>query len=147
MQNLLLLANFASTWTMVGVIWIVQVVHYPLFNRVGEEGFSRYAEDHVRLITFIVGPAMLIEAFTSVFLLYYIGKNFPGWALWCGIVLLGVAWFTTLIFSVPQHHILTQGFDERAYRTLVTTNWLRTIAWTLRGALTAWLVYLNMRIE
>ena len=40
---LLLLANLAATWTMVGMIWIVQIVHYPLFNRVGLEGFPRYA--------------------------------------------------------------------------------------------------------
>jgi hypothetical protein len=37
---LLLLANAAATLFMVGVIRFVQVVHYPLFARVGRPGFA-----------------------------------------------------------------------------------------------------------
>jgi hypothetical protein len=41
---------------------------------------------------------------------------------------------------VPQHAALGAGFDEAAHRTLVLTNWLRTVAWTLRGLLVSWMV-------
>lgn len=31
----LLLVHAAATWAMVGLVWFVQVVHYPLFAQVG----------------------------------------------------------------------------------------------------------------
>lgn len=56
-----LLAHVAATLFMVGVIWFVQVVHYPLFPRVGPEKFSLYLEAHSRLTTYVVGSPMLVE--------------------------------------------------------------------------------------
>jgi hypothetical protein len=55
-----LLAHLAATLFMIGVIWFVQVVHYPLFSRVGPEKFSLYSEAHSRLTTYVVGPPMLV---------------------------------------------------------------------------------------
>jgi hypothetical protein len=56
-----LLAHLAATLFMVGVIWFVQVIHYPLFSRVGPEKFSVYSEAHSRLTTYVVGSPMLVE--------------------------------------------------------------------------------------
>ena len=61
-MNYVLLAHLAATLIMVGVIWFVQVVHYPLFSRVGPEKFSLYTEAHPRLATYVVGPPLLVEA-------------------------------------------------------------------------------------
>jgi hypothetical protein len=41
-----MLVHVGATLFMVGVIWFVQVVHYPLFSRVGLEKFSLYSEAH-----------------------------------------------------------------------------------------------------
>ena len=30
---------------------------------------------------------------------------------------------------------MNQGFDAAVHRRLVRTNWIRTVGWTLRGAL------------
>ena len=51
------LVHAAATWFLVGLIWIIQVVHYPLFARVGEDGFVAYEAAHTRLISLVVGPA------------------------------------------------------------------------------------------
>jgi hypothetical protein len=56
-----LLAHLAATLFMVGVIWFVQMVHYPLFSRIGPEKFSLYSEARSRLTTHVVGPPMLVE--------------------------------------------------------------------------------------
>ena len=69
LANALFLLNLISTWYMVGLIWMVQIVHYKMFDRVGEDVFVRYAVDHGRLITPIVMVPMLIELITSVGLL------------------------------------------------------------------------------
>jgi hypothetical protein len=68
---LLLLAHAAATLFMVGVIWFVQVVHYPLFARVGTPDFSTYSIRHTRLTGLVVGPAMLLEAATAVALVVW----------------------------------------------------------------------------
>lgn len=34
-------AHLAATWMMVGVIWFVQVCHYPLFPWIPEDAFQR----------------------------------------------------------------------------------------------------------
>ena len=36
--KLILLSNVAATLYMVGLIWCIQIVHYPLFAQVGKEG-------------------------------------------------------------------------------------------------------------
>ena len=43
--------NIASTWFMIGLIWFVQIVHYPLFVYVGSKEFRTFHENHKILIT------------------------------------------------------------------------------------------------
>ena len=37
----------AATMAMVGLIWTVQVVHYPLFESVGAEAYPNYQSRHI----------------------------------------------------------------------------------------------------
>lgn len=134
-MQVLLLANAAATWYLVGLIWLVQRVHYPLFARVGASGFSDYQRAHVRRITPLVLPPMVIELLTALALLRWPPAGVPpGW-LWVGAALVGVVWASTFALQVPCHHRLLEGFDAAAHRRLVAGNWLRTWAWTLRGLL------------
>jgi uncharacterized membrane protein len=137
-------ASLASSWFMAGLIWIVQVVHYPLFGRVGREGFAAYESAHARLITPIVGPAMLVELVSSLALLAARPRGMPAWAAWAGVALVGIAWASTAFVQVPLHGTLARGFDEDAHARLVATNWVRTIAWSGHAALMAWSLALVM---
>jgi uncharacterized membrane protein len=137
-------ASLASSWFMAGLIWIVQVVHYPLFGRVGREGFAAYESAHARLITPIVGPAMLVELVSSLALLAVRPRGMPAWAAWAGVALVGIAWASTAFVQVPLHGTLARGFDEDAHARLVATNWVRTIAWSGHAALMAWSLALVM---
>jgi uncharacterized membrane protein len=131
----LFLAHVGATLMMAGLIWLVQLVHYPLFAQVGEQTFRTYHVAHNQLITPIVGPLMLVELLGALMLCVERPATIPAWAAWSGLGLVGVAWITTALFSVPAHSILAGGFDEAAHRALVSTNWLRTIAWSAHGAL------------
>ena len=133
--NLLFLLNLLSTWYLVGLIWMVQVVHYKMFDRVGTDEFVQYEADHNRLMTPIVAPPMLIELATACALLAYAPPGFPRWAAWLGFIMVGIVWLTTFFFSVPCHNRLLSGFDPDMYRRLVDTNWIRTVFWTARGVL------------
>jgi len=127
--------NLMATWYLVGLIWMVQAVHYPMFDRVGAEFFSRYEADHNRLITPIVGPPMLLELATGLTLLFIAPAGFPKWAAWLGIALIAGIWLSTVTLQIPRHGELMNGFQELAHRRLVSSNWIRTVLWSLRGLL------------
>lgn len=136
---LVLAAHAGVTWAMTGLIWFVQVVHYPLFAAVGPSAFPAYHAAHTRLTTLVVAPLMLAEAALAVGLV--VARVEPAWAVWTGVTLLGAVWLATFGLSVPRHAWLAaHGADVEVLRTLVATNWIRTLAWTARALLAAWLL-------
>lgn len=141
MPNLILLMNFASTWAMVGLIWLIQIVHYPLFSKIGENRFQEYAQDHQRLITYVVLPLMFIELGTSILLWPYRPQGISNALVVVGIGLVILIWGSTFLIQVPQHGQLLEGYNSQLSEKLVIGNWLRTIAWSFRGLLVAWMVW------
>ena len=133
--RLLFLIHAAVTLLMVGVIWFVQVVHYPLLSYVGHSEFAAYERHHRAFIKWLVAPLMLLEGVTAVFLFLFPAAAVSDWQLWNGIALLSLIWFSTAFVQVPCHNILSKAFDPAVHQRLVRTNWLRTIAWSLRGGL------------
>lgn len=127
----LLTAHAFITLFMTGLIWFVQIVHYPLFNRVGKVDFAGYEQQHTRRTGWVVGGPMLLELGLATALAWSPG----GTKAWCGLILLGVIWLSTAVWQVPMHRRLERGFDQSVHRRLVRSNWARTIAWSLRGVL------------
>ncbi len=131
-MSLLFICHFAVTWALVGLIWTVQLVHYPLFAQVGSESFRRFHQRHTTQITWIVAPLMFIELSTMVWLLT---NGASGWWLVGSLVPLAGNWLSTWRIQVPIHTKLEAGFDVGVHQRLVATNWFRTVAWTSRGLL------------
>lgn len=136
MNLTILILHTAATLFMVGVIWFVQIVHYPLFLGVGRAEFAAYERAHTRRTGWIVGPPMVLEAGTTLALLTPmrsagLGPGLPA----LGFVLLAAIWLSTALLQVPAHRRLEREFDAAVHRRLVTTNWIRTVLWTLRGIL------------
>ncbi len=125
-MNLLFVLHFAAVGFMTGLIWLIQLVQYPLMAAVGEAQFKAYHLGHSTRISFIVLPVMLGELATAA-LLYLRDGPAGGWCL----LLTLVCFASTAIWSVPCHQRLSQGFDARAHARLVSTNWIRTLAWTI----------------
>lgn len=140
-MELLLLIHVAATLFMVGLIWFVQTVHYPLFDSVGADVFRNYSEAHSRLTSWVVGPPMLVEISTALLLLFARPDGVSGSLAWLGAVLLAVVWLSTAFLQVPRHTQLGSGFDEKAHKSLVLSNWVRTAAWSLRGIVVLWMTY------
>lgn len=136
--SVIFLLNLLSTWYMVGLIWMVQIVHYNLMDRVGAEQFVRYETDHGRLITPIVAVPMMVEILSAAGLLLLSPPGFPRWAAWTGFVIVVAIWASTALLQVPYHTQLMKGFSESAYRGLVGSNWIRTVLWTVRGLMMGW---------
>ena len=137
---IVLIANLVSTCYMVGLIWMVQVVHYPLFAKVGTDQFVGYQTSHQTLTTLVVGPPMLVELLSAILLLWYRPVPVPGWLVYAALALLVIVWLSTAFIQVPCHEKLTSGFDAAAHSKLVVSNWIRTVCWTARGALVTWML-------
>lgn len=138
--SFVLILQLASTLFMVGLIWFVQVVHYPLFDGVGQNAFQAYALNHNRLTSWVVMPPMFIELATSMALVWFRPAGVRLRQVIIGLVLLTVIWLSTFLVQVPQHTVLLRGYDADAHQVLVATNWIRTIAWSCRGLLVFWMM-------
>ncbi len=130
-MNSLLSMHAAATWALVGLIWTVQLVHYPLFAQVGADTFCAYHARHTRQITWIVAPLMAVELGTAA-LLVVLGA----WAPWLlgSLVPLAFIWLATWRVQIPLHVRLSAGFDAEVHRRLVASNWWRTTAWSIRAS-------------
>ena len=145
--RLVLLGQVLSTCYMTGLIWFVQVVHYPLMNVTGTAEFTSYEARHTTLTTWVVGPPMLLEISTAFLLLTYRPTGISSVYAWGGLLLIGVIWISTATLQVPCHQILSNGFNETIHGRLVATNWIRTIAWSLRAALVIAMVWMTWDVR
>lgn len=121
---------------MTGVIWLVQVVNYPLYKYLSTENFTQYQGEHIRRITRVVAPIMIIELFTSLGLISFLPLELAQqnilYPLLINFALVVLIWLATVSYSVPIHQALKDGFDQKHYNKLLSSNWVRTIAWSLR---------------
>ena len=141
MTPFLLHVHLAVTWYLVGLCWLVQRVQYPLMAQVGAEGFASYEAAHVARIGPVVALPMLLELGTGVAL----GLNGDAFArspaFLVSLALLGAIWLSTFLIQVPLHGQLGAGFDVEAHARLVSSNWVRTLAWSIRALLVSWLFW------
>ncbi len=135
MQTSILALSLTAALLMTGLIWFVQIVHYPLFASVGRQGFNTYAARHNRLTSIVVMPLMLVEAATAVMLLVNPPAFLAGAASVVQFGLVVLIWISTFAVQVPLHRRLGRGFDRETVSRLVSTNWVRTTLWTTRSAI------------
>ena len=143
-NDIALLLNLLGTWTMVGVIWFVQIVHYPLLSVVPVESASSVAVEHQRRTAWVVMIPMAVEGFSTLALLKWIPEGVAWWVPWANAVLLAVALGCTVFLSVPRHERMAMNPTPTIGHELVVTNWPRTIAWTARGIILG--LMLNARL-
>jgi hypothetical protein len=129
--------HLAATLMMVGVIWFVQVVHYPLFAAV-RSGFTAFEAEHVRRTGWVVAPLMCAEAASAAALVLVSGGATA--LAWIGLALVAAIWTVTFTVHVPLHRALSQAWDVATHRRLVRANWLRTVAWSARGVIAVGLI-------
>lgn len=137
MNTAALYANTIATAVMVGVIWFVQIVHYPLLAQFGETQSVAVAQQHQQRTGYVVGLPMLIEGLSTLWLLARTPDGVAVLLPWINAVLLAVALGSTLFLSVPLHAKMAVSHNDETGRRLVLTNWPRTIAWTARAVVCA----------
>ena len=139
------LVHVTSTLMVGGIMWFIQLVHYPLLRHVGRDTFIVYEAAHTRRSISLVVSLMVIESTTAGSLLWWRPGGVTVGQVWTGLALLVAIWLSTFLLQVPQHRILASGFAPAAHRLLVRTNWIRTWSYTARAALVVWMVSRALR--
>ena len=126
----MLVIHLIATSIMVGVIWVIQLVHYPSFHFIELKQYTTFQRFHMSRISFVVIPAMLTELFTLILII--ISTDPIDTLLTVSGLLLVLIWLMTAVFFSGVHKKLTLGYNKTVVDNLVTLNWFRTLLWTLR---------------
>ena len=143
--KLIVLLNLTISATLTGLIWVVQVVHYPGFHGVGTESFLAYQHNHMRTISYVVISLMVTELVVAL-LLPALDPFRSSWLAYTATGMVLIVWITTFFISSPLHgKLATTGYDASLIHQLVATNWIRTMAWTVRTGILFFVVLEMMR--
>ena len=139
----ILIAHVASTLFMVGLIWTIHYVHYPLFAHVGESTYIAFQAEHVNRIGKLLLLPWLTEGLTllAILILAFLGQRrdlrLPAFLNGVGMA---IALIISGVWSAPAHGELADGFDADVHGRLMNANLVRTLGWTLCGICAIWLV-------
>ena len=139
----LIVVHAAASMFMVGLIWTIHYVHYPLFAYVGESTYASFQAAHVERIGKLLFVPWLTEGITliGVLALAFLGTHK---VLRVPAVINGAAMAVVLVisgfWSAPAHAKLADGFDTSIHDQLMTVNLIRTLAWTVCGICAIWMV-------
>lgn len=141
LTSLLVLLSLTLSAMLTGLIWTIQVVHYPGFLGVGADGFLDYQHNHMRTISYVVIPLMLSELVVALLLQYY-HQGIPAWSVYLTTALTLFIWGITFFTFSPLHgKLAAQGHDTQLIRRLVAINWIRTVTWSIRTGILFYLMY------
>ncbi len=151
MPNCLFIAQYAATLFMTGLIWFVQIVHYPLFATVlsgtSLDGFRIYETRHARRTGFVVFTPMTIELLAALAALMPSLRPvfLPQTAAVTSAIFVVIIWSSTGLIQVPHHNHLSTRPDPEMIRSLTGWNWLRTVLWTARALLLSYYLVCAIR--
>lgn len=139
------ITHFAATWFMVGLIWTIHYVHYPLFAKVGEATYVEFQAAHVERIGRLLLVPWLTEGLTLLALLWFAffgGERRLRVPVAIGAVAMAVVLVISGFWSAPAHGDLADGFDAAVHHRLMNANLVRTLAWSVRGITAVWILCL-----
>ncbi len=131
-----------ATFIMVGVIWVIQLVHYPSFYYIDKKKYQSFQKFHMNNISYIVMPTMLVELCTGFILILYFNNLYGNFTFYLSIFLLFCIWLITGIIFTKLHNKLLEGYDELIIKKMIEWNWSRTLFWTFRFVLLSYSFYL-----
>ena len=139
MIELILILNLTATFMLCGLIWTVQLVHYPSFHFFEKADFETHMTSHKFRISLIVVPLMLMELITSAILGFYADSLI--FLHQVGFVIVVAIWLITFLVQVPLHNSISSGYREDSVTKLVRTNSVRTVLWSLKSLLGIYILW------
>jgi hypothetical protein len=129
MNPILPYANLAVSYGLLILIWLVQLIIYPGFHRISQDAFAAYHRWYVIRISSVVLPLMIGELILTIW--WVLSDTYSSISLSAGFLVI-IVWLSTFTFQVPIHNQLKRGKNDNRIQRLVATNWIRTVAWSLK---------------
>lgn len=134
--NTLILLNLICSFLMLGVILTTQIVNYPSFLDLSINDFINFHKNYVSRITIIVFPIMVLELILG-FILFWNIQNISTILIATSILFIFIS---TLLIQVPLHQKVEKKYDRYLLIQLIKSNWIRTILWTIKCAVSCNLI-------
>ena len=128
--SILELIHLITTAMMVSIIWLVQILHYPTFLYIDNERYTEFQNFHMKNISFLIIPLMLLEFLTGFFLLFFVNEIDFYFSI--SFSLLVLIWLITVLFFTRYHSALSNKYERNIILRLIRLNWIRTFFWTAR---------------
>jgi len=148
LEPTVVMVHLAATWFMVGLIWTIHVVHYPLFPKVGDCSYVEFQAAHVERIGALLLIPWAVEGITAAAILLAAfaarDRQFLLPAV-IGAAAMGVVLLISGFWSAPAHGELADGFDADVHARLMAADLVRTLAWTVRGVCAGWILMILLR--
>jgi DMSO reductase anchor subunit len=110
------------------VLLLVQLVIYPSFLRVEPSELVAWHKAYTFRVSFVILPLMLGQLALAILTVLDDASILE----WTAFALVIVCWYLTFFVSVPLHRKIEQNDISRETRQkLITTNWPRTILWSV----------------
>ena len=129
--------NVLINGILVGIILCTQFVSYPLFKSIEATEFRKYHSTYTRYIAPVVGPLMVLELII-VGLLTLDEPTNP--LILASLFLVIMVWLSTFLIQVPLHNKLAKRYQVKWIHKLIYSNWIRSIAWTIKLIVAAILI-------
>jgi DMSO reductase anchor subunit len=110
------------------VLLLLQLVIYPSFLRVEPSELVAWHKAYTFRVSFVILPLMLGQLALAILTVLDDASILE----WTAFALVIVCWYLTFFVSVPLHRKIEQNDISRETRQkLITTNWPRTILWSV----------------
>lgn len=128
----LALLHLLATGFMVGLIWTIHAVHYPLFAFVPEP-YAPFQSEHMRRITLLLLVPWGLEVFSAFGLVLLADEGTERTLALVGGGLVVAIVAVTGLLAAPAHGRLLERFDADEHRSLMRVDLFRTLLWSARG--------------
>jgi uncharacterized membrane protein len=129
----LLLIQCAAFWFMAGVTWTLQILNYPLLEKINSSTFASYQEAHNKRFGKVMIPGVLLAVVTTLLLFFDRPFDISLTVPIIQAILLLIITGSAAVYAAPAHKKLEKNFDQIPVSALIWTNWLRLGAWLALG--------------
>jgi hypothetical protein len=137
LSHLFLLAWTGLIFAVLGEIWLVQIVVYPLFGKVGEAEYVVYHKFYSSRIPLPVIVPGFASFLLTIPLIFLAPDSVPLWMLLANFACGVAGLIVTVALEIPRHARLEKGGKQvEVIRELIRYNWPRTLSITGSAFLT-----------
>jgi hypothetical protein len=135
--HLFLLSATVVVLYVFGQIWLVQIVVYPLFAKVGSDEYVAYHGFYSSRIPLPVIVPGFASFLLPIALVFFRPESVPSSLALANVACGLVGLFVTAALEIPRHARLEkEGKDDAVIRELILYNWPRTLSITGSAVLT-----------